>query len=154
MADAGIKRIVIKQSDLPPINSTEEKYVLRFRVVSEDKNRTSHWSPQYLLSPNPLELADNSGISLSSGNGMISVSWDTAPGSTQSYDVWVAYGTNSGSTGIPEYKATVSGNYITLPIPSGKVSAQVFIQNLSVPRASVIPALVIAQTGIEDLNVV
>jgi|TARA_B110000977_G_scaffold54649_2_gene74484 hypothetical protein len=154
MADAGIKRIVIRQSELPPINSAEEKYILRFRVVSEDRNRTSHWSPQYLLSPTALEFQDNSGISLSSANGMISVSWDTAPGSTQSYDVWVAYGTNLGSTGIPEYKATVSGNYITLPIPAGKVSAQVFIQNLSVPRVSVIPALVIAQTGIEDLSVV
>jgi hypothetical protein len=154
MADSGIKKIVIKQSDLPPINYDEGKYVLRFRIVSEDKNRTSHWSPQYLLGPKALELVDNSGISLASGNGMINVSWDTEPGSTQSYDVWVAWGSNPGSTGIPEYKATVSGNYITLPIPSGKVSAQVFIQNLSVPRTSVLPSLVIAQTGIEDLNVV
>jgi uncharacterized protein affecting Mg2+/Co2+ transport len=154
MVDANLKRIVIKQSDLPPINSNEEKYVLRFRVVSEDKNRISHWSPQYLLSPSALETADNSGIELVSGNGMINVSWDIEPGSTASYDVWVAWGTQSGSTGIAEYKATVSGNYITLPIPSGKVSAQVFIQNMSVPRTSVLPSLVIAQTGIEDLNVV
>lgn len=150
MADDNIKKIIIPQSSLPPINSDEEKYVVRFRIISDDRNRSSHWSPQYLVSPTELTLQDNSGISLTSANGMISVQWDTDPGTTGIYDVWVAWGTQSGSTGLPEYKATVSGNYISLPIPAGQVSAQVFIQNMSVPR-KYMPALVIAKTGVEDV---
>lgn len=150
MADENIKKIVIPQSSLPPINSDEEKYVVRFRVISDDRNRSSHWSPQYLVSPTELTLQDNSGISLTSANGMISVQWDTEPGTTGIYDVWVAWGTQSGSTGLPEYKATVSGNYISLPIPASQVSAQVFIQNMSVPR-KYMPSLVIAKTGVEDV---
>ena len=150
MADSNIKKIVIKQSDLPPINSNEEKYVVRFRILSEDRNRTSHWSPQYLIQPNQLELQDNFGITLSSTGGFIELTWDVEPGSSQSYDVWLAWGSQEGSTGLPQYKATINGNYVAVPIPSGMVSVQAFIQNMSVPR-KFLPSLVIAQSGIETV---
>ena len=47
MADAGIKRTIIKSSDLPPTLGDNESltYTLRYRILSEDKNRFSHWSP-------------------------------------------------------------------------------------------------------------
>lgn len=47
MADAGIKQTIIKSSDLPPTlgNNESLKYTLRYRILSEDKNRFSHWSP-------------------------------------------------------------------------------------------------------------
>jgi uncharacterized protein (DUF2141 family) len=32
---------------LPPIDHDTEKYNIRYRIISEDKNRTSHWSPIY-----------------------------------------------------------------------------------------------------------
>jgi len=150
MADLGIKKIVIPQSDLPPINSDEERYVIRYRIISDDRNRVSHWSPQHLIAPSPLDVQDNSGITLTSANGMITVQWETEPGDTSSYDVWVAWGTQSGSTGLPEYKATVTGNYISLPIPANQVSVQVYIQNMSVPR-KLMPALTIARTAIVDV---
>ena len=47
MADANIKRLRILKSSLPPVDHDTEKYNLRYRVISEDKNRTSHWSPIY-----------------------------------------------------------------------------------------------------------
>jgi hypothetical protein len=47
MADAGIKQTIIKLSELPPTLGNNEtlKYTMRYRIVSEDKNRFSHWSP-------------------------------------------------------------------------------------------------------------
>ena len=47
MADAGIKRTIIKSSELPPTlgNNDTLKYTFRYRILSEDKNRFSHWSP-------------------------------------------------------------------------------------------------------------
>jgi hypothetical protein len=47
MADSNIKKVVIKKSDLPnPVgNSTVLDYNIRYRIVSEDQNRFSHWSP-------------------------------------------------------------------------------------------------------------
>ena len=47
MADANIKKTRILKSALPPIDSDTLKYNTRYRVISEDKNRTSHWSPIY-----------------------------------------------------------------------------------------------------------
>jgi hypothetical protein len=47
MADANIKKLRILKSYLPPVDHDTEKYNLRYRVISEDRNRTSHWSPIY-----------------------------------------------------------------------------------------------------------
>lgn len=35
-------RVRVKESDLPPVGPNG-KYLVRFRVVSVDENRTSHW---------------------------------------------------------------------------------------------------------------
>jgi hypothetical protein len=45
MADSGIKKAIIKKALLPAIDSDNVGYIFRYRVVSEDKNRTSQWSP-------------------------------------------------------------------------------------------------------------
>lgn len=47
MADVGIKKTIIKSSELPPTLGNNEmlKYNFRYRILSEDKNRFSHWSP-------------------------------------------------------------------------------------------------------------
>ncbi len=47
MADANIKKTRILKSALPPIDHNTLKYNTRYRVISEDRNRTSHWSPIY-----------------------------------------------------------------------------------------------------------
>ena len=47
MTDAGIKQSIIKSSQLPPTlgDNSALTYTLRYRILSEDKNRFSHWSP-------------------------------------------------------------------------------------------------------------
>jgi hypothetical protein len=42
------KKVIIEKKDLPPLTPDGE-YLIRYRIVSEDKNRTSHWSPIYTL---------------------------------------------------------------------------------------------------------
>jgi hypothetical protein len=47
MADPGIKKVTIKKQDLPPLVKLAQDvygHFLRYRIVSEDKNRFSHWS--------------------------------------------------------------------------------------------------------------
>jgi hypothetical protein len=46
MPDNNIKKVIIKKSDLPgPIgNDTVLDYNIRYRIISEDQNRFSHWS--------------------------------------------------------------------------------------------------------------
>ncbi len=47
MADRGIKKATVQSFALP--SPLDGQYLVRYRVVSEDKNRRSHWSPIYYL---------------------------------------------------------------------------------------------------------
>lgn len=56
MADSGIKKVIIKKSDLPAVGPNNN-FMVRYRIISEDKNRVSHWSPRYnLLSQLPTQV--------------------------------------------------------------------------------------------------
>jgi hypothetical protein len=51
MADEVVKKLRVPASELPPLNINNQAFILRYRFVSEDKNRLSHWSPIYTLIP-------------------------------------------------------------------------------------------------------
>lgn len=75
MADSGIKQFRVPISDMPPINSLTEGYSLRYRIVSDDKNRLSHWSPTYIIKP---EYTFVPGIVHFSKNAdVVNIDWDS-----------------------------------------------------------------------------
>lgn len=74
MSDPGIKQYRIPILDMPPISSITEGYSLRYRIVSEDKNRTSHWSPVYLIVPDYTFVSNQ--IKFSSGGQTATFTWD------------------------------------------------------------------------------
>lgn len=45
------KKLIIKSGDLPDIISGETQIFVRYRVVSEDKNRVSAWTPIFSVTP-------------------------------------------------------------------------------------------------------
>jgi hypothetical protein len=75
MADPNIKKYRIPASDMPAISSIDEGYSVRFRVVSEDRNRTSHWSPIYLIAPDYTLVPED--INYSSSGQVASFTWDS-----------------------------------------------------------------------------
>lgn len=146
MADQVIKNAVVPKEDLPPLNSATKKYLVRYRIVSEDRNRVSHWSPQYLISPVPLAKTEYSPLTVTKGSGFLVFNWETdARGSVSSYDIYVAWGTSSGSVGLSEYYGTITGNQVMIPIPAGKVSVAMWVQRMSYPRER-ISSLTVAST--------
>ena len=79
----------------------------------------------------------------------MTVSWVTEPSiNPTSYDVYVAWGSSPGSVGLAEYFATVSANTTIIPIPAGRVSAQIWIQTMSVPRARLDSITIAATNGV------
>ena len=52
MVDANIKKVTQSFSEMPPLNSITEGYDIRYRIISEDKNRLSHWSELSIVQPN------------------------------------------------------------------------------------------------------
>lgn len=74
MADAGIKKYIQEFDQLPPINSINEGYSIRYRIISEDRNRVSHWSPVYLVIPDYTYVSGT--IHFSSGSQVANITWD------------------------------------------------------------------------------
>ena len=122
MANEIIKKIKILQKDLPTINSITEKYDIRYRVVSEDKNRTSQWSPIVNIDPEYIYVPGN--ISISSSN-ITTVAWDSVSinigantiRKAKEYDIWVKWSKAAG-LGDWNYIERVSTNSITLVHPT------------------------------------
>lgn len=122
MSNEVIKKARILENNLPAINSVTEGYEVRYRIISEDKNRTSHWSPIFLVKP---EFTYVSGTIHHSKAGDVStVAWNSVEikkGSTLikealSYDVWVKW--DRDDSGDWAYRSRVETSSISLIIPS------------------------------------
>lgn len=128
MADKGIKNVVIKKDLLGKVTSSNSR-VVRFRLVSEDKNRKSAYSKIFitgseaiLFGPGDLNVVGNS----------ILVNWSTGQVSIQIiYDIFAGF---DGAT--PQYiGSTGSQNYSFLK--TGTQSVRVVVQAASItPKLS------------------
>ena len=131
MADAGIKKVTILKSDLPGFNSLYGDYVVRYRIVSEDKNRTSHWSPQYkLIAPEVGEIEFSYAKDLT--NKMITFVWTPSDSSIGKFDIFLKW-----NNGAWAYTSTVSTTTFAAVIPDGATSLQLAVQVPTFPKARV-----------------
>lgn len=127
MADAGIKKIRVRQKDLPTINVNEEGYVLKYRIISEDKNRTSQWSPISIIQPNYTYVPGT--IAFNKAGDIASIVWDAVEVTnvvedntysitkTHEYDIWVRWD-RGGSNGDWLYKERLDTTSVSIPVPN------------------------------------
>ena len=80
------KVLRIPKNDLPPVES-DNVYSVRFRVVYEDKNRTSHWSPVFVIE-STTPVAVNGEVVVS--GPIIIAAWEDEEDRPQ-YDVFVKF---------------------------------------------------------------
>jgi hypothetical protein len=153
MANEVIKKVKINQDALPTTNSLTEKYDIRYRIISEDKNRTSHWSPIVNIDPQYTYVPGNINIVSS---GITTVAWDTVTikigtqviRQAKDYDVWVKWSKAVGD-GDWNYVQRVSGNSINLVHPStfyingvnqlsapNRVTVEIYLKGEPVTRSS------------------
>lgn len=112
------KKVIIRYGDLPPVSS-DNSYKIRYRIISEDKNRLSHWSPIVEVEALPVTGVDG----VISFDGQVStVVWGDE-NNRPSYDVFVGF---DGST--EEYHGTTSIHSYSLLVPPAAVSISVIIQ--------------------------
>ena len=93
MVDSGIKKVIIPNNALPLVSydANDLYYDIRYRIISEDRNRTSHWSPIYTVDALPF-IEDVSGdLQLSNGSLAINAVWGTSTFAS-SYDIFVSFG--------------------------------------------------------------
>jgi hypothetical protein len=164
MADSGIKKVFYKSQDFPLVQFTthivsgrEEildlYYAFRYRILSEDKNRFSHWSRiKKIIMPDvttPFPYDSDARISISKGGNpeVVTAVW-TKPSATDNpseyenifnkiniYDVWIRWtdtnnATESSNGWTPwQYVTTVSSNtFSTLKPNASYKTVQIAIQ--------------------------
>jgi hypothetical protein len=127
MADAGIKKVIVQKKNLPSISGINNKYIVRYRIVSEDKNRTSHWSPQYKVGV-PTIATINHSISVDSAAKVIRLVWDQVP-NISGYDIYVKW--DSGSW---EYIGVSVTNTSSTLIKTGASQVMFAVQSPTFPK--------------------
>ena len=139
--DPGIKNIIIKKESLGKVTGNN-KTALRFRVVSEDKNRKSAYSPIFFAQSEDVILGTGDLRQL--GNTLF-LSWDPGNVSTQIlYDVFVGF-----DSAEPTYRATTgSTNYSFLK--TGTTSVRAIVQVSSI-NPTLNNSLKISDSGTESL---
>lgn len=91
MADAGIKKVIIPKESLPAISGENQSYILRYRIVSDDKNRYSHWSPQYKVAKDPATQINYS-LNVNQSNDTFTLIWEPLDIST--FDIYIKIDNN------------------------------------------------------------
>lgn len=86
MSDPVIKNVVIPRSELPAVNSSNQ-YIVRYRVVTDDRNRYSQWSPMFLVDGNSVSEVD---ADASVSGRVISIVWSD-PEPRSGYDIFVKF---------------------------------------------------------------
>lgn len=113
MATGKVKKVVIKKADLPAYSGQNQSYIVRYRVVSEDRNRSSHWSPQYRL-PIPSQTQVEYAISVNNAANMINLVWQTQESSNNKFDVYVKWDNSAyiyaGSVATTMYACLIKSN--------------------------------------------
>lgn len=105
-------KLTIPSENLPPVNAAEKAYFVRYRIISEDRNRFSHWSPIYKV---PFNFTFSVlSASVVYANNLVTATWTrtvdsshTPAHSPSNFDVWVKW---SNSDWL--YKGRVSGTFM------------------------------------------
>jgi len=125
-SDKGIKNVIIKKDSLGKVTD-KNSVVLRFRIVSEDKNRKSAYSQIF--------VAESGEVFLGVGDinivgNTVMINWSAGEISTQIiYDVFVGFDSST-----PTYRvSTGSSNYSFLK--TGTTSVRVVVQASSINPA-------------------
>jgi hypothetical protein len=110
--DKDIKKSLLLKKDLPPVNSLNQ-HVVKYRIISEDFNRTSAWSSIYYIPAATIETisATVSKIGVTTAPaGIISITW-TDSKSRPKYDIFIKVDSASSYS----YHGTAIGSTYTFP---------------------------------------
>lgn len=125
--DQGIKKIIIPKSKLPGFFGENKTYILRYRFISEDKNRTSHWSPAYKIvaEDTPSEILNS--MVVDTTNRIVNLAWEPQS-NIEEYFIYVKW--NNGNWQY--YTKTTQTNY-SIVYDATKTYINVAVQAKTIP---------------------
>lgn len=126
-------KVIIKKEDLPAISADDEGYNLKLRLISQDRNRTSFWTPLYTVDV-PEETAIPCIVEVvNTGSGkVVNIIWEDPI--NNEHDIYVRWKmTPAGAFGDWLYKGTASSNTWSIIDPSAH-SFEISIQRVTYPK--------------------
>lgn len=127
-------KLTISRDNFVDVDAYTGNVYLRYRIVSEDRNRKSYWSPVFTIDPPvyyvPGDLDLPGGIIAIKNSGYITLAWDSVHingneeynfaswGTLPAYDIWIKYGDNNMANAGPWiYKERVFTTSVNLIVP-------------------------------------
>lgn len=129
-------KLIIPRNNLPDQGVETEEFQLRFRIISDNQNVFSYWSPIYSVNPELFFIRGTREIpgilTLTKYTGYVTAVWDSVAvykvinnalngivGELNSYDVWIRFADNGGANpGEWIYKERVSSTSLNIATPS------------------------------------
>lgn len=119
MPDANIKKVIIPKNQLPAVDK-DLTYNVRYRVISEDKNRISYWSNIYSIASTPVTPITDYAITTDNTNRVVNLTWNPGAFSGETYfDVYIKWVGQAGteSNYFYEYITTTTNNFYSTVHP-------------------------------------
>jgi hypothetical protein len=111
MATPQIKNVNVLSSTFPSVNGSNE-YVVRYRIVTEDRNRYSQWSPIFRVAGKPVSLISEDKVVSTVNGRAISIVWQDIQ-TRPIYDLFIKFDDGEylyhGSTSTPSYSLISQG---------------------------------------------
>lgn len=134
------KKAIVPKQNFDDMNVYTRRYEVRFRVVSEDRNRFSSWSniysvdPEVIFQPGTFDIPGY--LTLTKVGNSVNVTWDSVAiykkvenefkylGELSHYDVWIKWAGNGGANPSDWiYKERIASTSFFINIPSGYIDA-------------------------------
>ena len=115
-----VKKVIISREDLPAVDLDTRSYNVRYRLISEDRNRVSHWSNIYNLESPIITPITEYAIVVTNADDLVTVTWNlNQVPETAYFDVWVKWVGNSSESLYPwQYLATITDNQYAMVFPT------------------------------------
>lgn len=143
MSNPVVKKVIIKKADLPAFSGELQSYLVRYRIVSEDRNRTSHWSPRYKINVSP-EIDREAvppepwiphSVVLSANKQIINVVWTPPANLKSDFDLYVKWGEDDF-----KYVASIQTFSYSLLALSGYTTVKLAVQVPTFPKQRFVKA--------------
>lgn len=116
-------RISISKENFQEIDIYTRKYNVRYRIIAENQNSLSTWSPIFEVDPG-FNFVTSNDVSVERTVNQTLVAWDTVQiekngnniGSLQNFDVWIRFGLSE-AAGNWEYYQRVSESSVNIAKP-------------------------------------
>lgn len=125
-------QVYLPQKNFEEVDIYTRKYSVRYRIISDNKNNLSVWSPIFEVDPG-FDFITSSEASVERTSNQTVTSWipvqiekdGNSLGALENYDVWIRWG-NIEADGSWEYYQRVSGSSINIIKPVSIASVNYF----------------------------